>query len=56
LNGVALVINMAMNILRKTVYTKCTAADWITIGSFVVLMVIAVVLAVKMVAKEQAIK
>lgn len=53
-NGVALIFNMAMNICRKTVFKKCTAEDWVTIGSFFVLMGIGVVIAVKLVSGEQA--
>lgn len=47
---------MAMNICRKTVFTKCTAEDWITIGLFLVTMIVSVIIAVKLVAKEQGMK
>ena len=56
MNGILLVFNMAMNICRKTVFTKCSAADWITICLFLVVMIIAVVMAVRLVASEQTLK
>jgi len=45
---------MSMNILRKLVYDKCSTADWITVSSFVILMIVGVKVAVNMVSGEQA--
>jgi uncharacterized membrane protein YfcA len=41
-----------MNICRKIVFDKCSAADWITIVVFLILMGIAVYISVKNIAQE----
>jgi hypothetical protein len=41
-----------MNICRKIVFDKCSAADWITILAFLVLMGVGVLISVKNIAAE----
>jgi len=52
----ALIANLSLNILRKTVFAKCSAEEWVTIGLFLVLMIVCVSFATKTVAKEQGMK
>ena len=45
-----------MNILRKLAFDKCSPQDWVTISSFLILMVGSVYAAVKNVSSEQSLK
>jgi len=52
LNFVALVANIIMNVFRKIVFSKCTSADWVTLGAFLILMCVIVITSVKNVSRE----
>lgn len=56
INLISLTFNIIMNICRKIIFTKCSAADWITISLFLILMCIAVIISVKNVSSEQTLK
>ena len=56
MNGFGLTVNLTMNIFRKVVFEKCSAMDWVTISSFLILMIASVFIAVKNVSAEQQLK
>lgn len=45
-----------MQILRKTVFKKCDAGDWVTTAIFIIIMLLAIVVSIKNIQFEQRLK
>jgi len=52
INMIGLIANLAMNVLRKIAFDKCSPEDWITITLFLILMAWFVKIAVNVSAAE----